>query len=96
MSLIWSKNSAFCENEVKLRSRKARSGERTTNRLHKVLIRHAEMAMNTRSAAFAEDKFLGEGSAAQRLGVVNLTCPKRRNNMVLRTSPRMFLQLIGG
>jgi hypothetical protein len=54
------------------------------------------MAMNTRSAAFAEDKFLGEGSAAQRLGVVNLTCPKRRNNMVLRTSPRMFLQLIGG
>jgi hypothetical protein len=31
------------------------------SRLHWVLIRHAEVAMNARSTAFAEDKFRGDG-----------------------------------
>ena len=36
-------------------------GGATSSRLHRVLIRHAEVAMNTRSPAFAEDKFRGDG-----------------------------------
>ncbi len=39
-------------------------GGPTSSRLRRVLIRHAEVAMNTPSTAFAEDKSRGHGLAA--------------------------------
>ena len=81
---------------IQARESQGEVGGATGSRLHRVLIRHAEVAVNTRSTAFAEDKSRGDGLAAKRLVVVNLTCPKRRNNMVVRTSPRTFLQPVGG
>ncbi len=39
-------------------------GRATSNRLHRVLIRHAEVAMNAPSTALAEDKSRGDGLAA--------------------------------
>jgi hypothetical protein len=48
------------QNQRILRQRNEVGGS-TSSRLHRVLTRHAEVDMNTRSTGFAEDEFSGDG-----------------------------------